>query len=56
LTSHPDLKSQGSQLTGSVIASKGKHARPMAIQEAKIDGDGITFATVQHAKKRQKDT
>jgi hypothetical protein len=46
-----DLKSQGSQLTGSVIASKGKHARPMAIQDGKIDGNRFTFATVQHVKK-----
>jgi hypothetical protein len=46
-----DLKSQGSQLTGSVIASKGKRARPMAIQDGRIDGDRFTFTTVQRAKK-----
>lgn len=46
-----DLKSQDSQLMGTVVASKGKHARPMAIQDGKIDGDSFTFTTVQHAKK-----
>ena len=46
-----ELKSQGSQLTGSVIASKGKRARPTAIQDGKIDVERFTFLTVQHAKK-----
>jgi hypothetical protein len=38
-----ELKSQGSQLTGSVIASKGKRARPTAVQDGKIDGERFTF-------------
>jgi hypothetical protein len=46
-----DLKSQDSQLTGSVIASKGKHPRPMTILDGKIEGDHFTFTTVQAAKK-----
>jgi len=46
-----DLKTQDGQLTGSVTASNGKKARPMAIQDGKIDGDRFTFTTVQHAKK-----
>ena len=46
-----DLKSDGSHLTGSVISTKGKKARPLTIQEGSIDGDRFTFLTVQHAKK-----
>jgi hypothetical protein len=46
-----DLKSDGSQLTGSVFAGRGKKARPMAIQNGKIEGDRFTFTTVQHGKK-----
>ena len=46
-----DLKSEGSHLTGSVISTKGKKARPLLIQEGTIDGDRFTFQTLQHAKK-----
>jgi hypothetical protein len=46
-----DLKSQESQLTGSVAAAKGKHARQVAFQDGKIDGDTFTFTTVKHGKK-----
>jgi hypothetical protein len=46
-----DLKSDGNQLSGSVIQLKGKHARPVAIQDGKIDGDHFSFTTVQKAKK-----
>lgn len=46
-----DLKAQDTALTGSVMASKGKHARPSDIQAGKIEGDHFTFTTVEHRKK-----
>lgn len=46
-----DFKAQDSQLTGSVMASHGKHGRPSDIQDGKIEGDHFTFTTVEHRKK-----
>jgi len=45
-----DLKASQGALTGTV-GGVGKKARPMAIQNGKIDGDKISFTTVQKGKK-----
>jgi hypothetical protein len=45
-----DLHAAQGALTGTV-RSEGKKARPLAIQNGKIDGDRISFTTVQTGKK-----
>ena len=49
-----NLKSQGAQVSGTVLMSRGKKARPMEIKDGKIDGDRITFTTVTTGKKGEK--
>lgn len=44
-----DLRAAQGTLTGTVTAA-GKKARPLAIQNGKIDGDHISFTTVQQGK------
>jgi hypothetical protein len=46
-----DLKTDGGQLTGSVVSAHGRKALPMAIVNGRLDGDRFTFTTVQHGKK-----
>lgn len=45
------LKSQDGQVTGSVMVPGKKKSRPMNIQNAKLDGNRLTFTTVQAGKK-----
>ena len=44
-----DLRTSQGALTGTVSGA-GKKARPMAIENGKIDGDRISFTTVQKGK------
>ncbi len=45
------LKTQDGQVTGSVAVAGKKKARPINIQNAKLDGNRLTFTTVQTGKK-----
>jgi hypothetical protein len=45
------LKTQNGQVTGSVAVAGKKKARPINIQNAKVDGNRLTFTTVQTGKK-----
>jgi hypothetical protein len=46
------LKSQDNgQVTGSVVVPGKKKSRPLNIQNAKLDGNRLTFTTVQAGKK-----
>ena len=45
-----NLKSQGDQLTGTVV-SGGKRSRSAQIQDGKIEGNRFSFTTVQTTKK-----
>jgi hypothetical protein len=49
-----DLKANGSDLTGTVTSAKGKRPRPLAITGGKIDGDKVSFTTVQRARKGER--
>jgi hypothetical protein len=52
-TSVLDLKSEGGKLTGTVTASAGKRDRTLDITDGKVDGNQISFTTVQKTKKRE---
>jgi hypothetical protein len=45
------LKSQDGQVTGFVMAAGKKRTRQQAIQNAKLDGNQLTFTTLQKGKK-----
>jgi len=45
-----DLKSSGGALTGTIIGLTRKGA-PVSIEDGKIEGDRVSFATVQSSKK-----
>jgi len=45
------LKSQDGQVTGSVKVAGKKKGLPVSIQNAKLDGNRLTFTTVQTGKK-----
>jgi hypothetical protein len=45
------LKSQDGLVTGSVMVPGKKKSRPMNIQNAKLNGNRLTFTTVQAGKK-----
>jgi hypothetical protein len=45
------LKSQDGQVTGSVMVAGKKKSRPLPIQNAKLNGNRLTFTTVQTSKK-----
>jgi len=44
------LKSQDGQVTGTVMVPGKKKSRPVTIQNAKLDGNRLTFTTVQTGK------
>jgi hypothetical protein len=44
------LKSQDGQVTGSVAVSGKKKSRPLAIRNARLDGNRLSFTTVQTGK------
>ena len=46
-----DLRTNGSQLTGSVIPMQGKTAHSIPIVGGTIDGDHFVFSTLQSSKK-----
>jgi hypothetical protein len=48
-----DLKSEGSQLTGTVSGGMGRRAPTMNIENGKLDGNKFSFATVQKNKQGQ---
>jgi len=45
------LKSQDGQVTGAITVPGKKKSRPMNIQNAKLNGNRLTFTTVQTTKK-----
>jgi hypothetical protein len=47
------LKSQDGQITGSVIVPGKKRSRPLNIQNARFDGNRLTFTTVQTGKNKE---
>ncbi len=48
-----DFKADGGKLTGTVTASAGKRDRSLDIEDGKIEGNQISFTTVQKTKKRE---
>jgi hypothetical protein len=44
------LKSQDGQVTGTVMVPGKKKSRPITIQNAKLDGNRLTFTTLQTGK------
>jgi hypothetical protein len=46
------LKSQDGQVTGSVIVPGKKRSRPLNIQNARLDGNRLSFTTVQTGKNK----
>jgi hypothetical protein len=47
------LSTQNGQVTGSMAMAGRKKARPLNIQNARIDGNRLTFTTVQMTKKAE---
>ena len=45
-----DLRTSQGTLTGTVSGGAGKKARPLEIQNGKINGDRFSFTTVQKGK------
>jgi len=45
------FRSQDGQVTGAVVAAGKKRSRQQAIQNVKVDGNRLTFTTVQRGKK-----
>ena len=45
-----DFKTQGTQLTGSVINLNGRKPRSINIQDGSLNGDSFSFTTIQHNK------
>ncbi|MBI4874017.1 MAG: hypothetical protein HY822_05215 [Acidobacteria bacterium] len=48
-----NLKSDGAALTGTASVTTGRRDNPMEIQNGKIEGDSISFTTVQKGKKKE---
>lgn len=46
-----ELKQDGGTVTGSLKQGAGQRAQPQEIQKGKVDGDKISFETVQKTKK-----
>src|SRR5262245_52746740 len=45
-----DLKSDGNKLTGSLTTSMGERSRSVEVQDGKIDGNSLSFTTVQRGQ------
>ena len=48
-----DLKSQGTQLTGTITRNTGRRDRTVDIQDGKVDGNKFSFTVLQKAKQEQ---
>jgi hypothetical protein len=48
-----DLKAEGSKVTGQVSASAGKRNRSADIVDGKLDGNRVSFTTVEKTKKKE---
>ena len=49
------LAAEGDKLTGSVSSNRGKRGRSLTIQDGKIEGNKISFVTVQKNRKANKE-
>ena len=54
LTVTADFKSAGNVLTGTIAAGTGRRAKPQPIQDGKVNGDAISFATTMKTKQGER--
>jgi hypothetical protein len=48
-----DLKSSGGKLSGTVTGDKGRRGRSMEVVDGRIEGDSVSFTTVQKGRKAE---